>query len=198
MICYLLAVVATTPLRQDTSTSPRSGRGPCTSCSPLLCCNGEGACERCGAASPSSQLEEEIYTEICANTNARVLNTVESYNQAMLPLGTQSSANNSSIALSTSGTQLTSTLARKMQPVTLRNSGGCGSHISGESALTQDTALYSNLRTNSRPSSMLFNDAGFVRFRIGNDQSELRQSCEDLVQEETGDMTGSENPMKGS
>ena len=48
-----------------------------------------------------SQLEEEIYTEICANTNARVLNTVESYNQAMLPLGTQSSANNSSIALST-------------------------------------------------------------------------------------------------
>ena len=48
-----------------------------------------------------SQLEEEIYTEICANTNVRVLNTVESYNQAMLPLGTQSSANNSSIALST-------------------------------------------------------------------------------------------------
>ena len=102
-----------------------------------------------------------------------------------------------------SGTQLTSTLARKMQPVTLRNSGGCGSHISGESALTQDTALYTNLRTNSRPSSMLFNDAGFVRFRIGHDQSELRQSCEDLVQTEAhnpavGDKTGPENAVKGS
>ena len=150
-----------------------------------------------------SQLEEEIYTEICANTNARVLNTVESYNQAMLPLGTQSSTNNSSIALSTSGTQLTSTLARKMQPVTLRNSGGCGSHISGESALTQDTALYTNLRTNSRPSSMLFNDAGFVRFRIGNDQSELRQSCEELVQAEahnpaSSEKTGPEQAVKGS
>ena len=118
----------------------------------------------------------------------------------MLPLGTQSSTNNSSIALSTSGTQLTSTLARKMQPVTLRNSGGCGSHISGESALTQDTALYTNLRTNSRPSSMLFNDAGFVRFRIGNDQSEVRQSCEDLVQAEAagGDRTAAENSIKGS
>ena len=128
---------------------------------------------------------------------------MESYNQAMLPLGTQSSTNNSSIALSTSGTQLTSTLARKMQPVTLRNSGGCGSHISGESALTQDTALYTNLRTNSRPSSMLFNDAGFVRFRIGNDQSELRQSCEELVQAEahnpaSSEKTGPEQAVKGS
>ena len=52
MICYLLAVVATTPLRQDSASSPRSGRGPCTSCSPLLCCNGEGPCDRCGATSP--------------------------------------------------------------------------------------------------------------------------------------------------
>ena len=53
MICYLLAVVATTPLRQDSATSPRSGRpGVCSSCSPLLCCNGEGPCDRCGASSP--------------------------------------------------------------------------------------------------------------------------------------------------
>ena len=190
MICYLLAVVATTPLRHDAGPSPRSSRGPCTSCSPLLCCNGEGSCIRCEAEDTQrSQLEEEIYTEICANN-------VETYNQAMLPL--QTSANNSSLALSTSGTQLTSTLARKMQPVTVRNSGGCGSHISGESNVTQDTALYSNLRTNSRPSSMLFNDAGFVRFRIANDQSEQRQSLEDLVQDETADMAGAENPMKGS
>ena len=191
IICYLLAVVATTPLRHDTGPSHRSG-GPCTSCSPLLCCNGEGPCARCeDGDTQRSQLEEEIYTEICANN-------VESYNQAMLPLANQTSTNNSSLALSTSGTQLTSTLARKMQPVTLRNSGGCGSHISGESNATQDTALYSNLRASSRPSSMLFNDAGFVRFRIGNDQTELRQSLEDLVQDEAGDKAGAENPMKGS
>ena len=51
---------------------------------------------------------EDIYTEICnaGPGNVRVLNTVESYNQAMVPLGgtagttgTQST-NNSSIALS--------------------------------------------------------------------------------------------------
>ena len=71
-----------------------------------------------------------------------------------------------------------------------------GSHVSGESSLaTQDTALYTNLRqqtaaqdrqqtSGSRPSSMLFNDAGFVRFRIGgNDQGTEngRQSAQDLA-----------------
>ena len=33
---------------------------------------------------------------------------------------------------------------------------------------------------------------------IGNDQTELRQSLEDLVQDEAGDKAGAENPMKGS
>ena len=224
MICYLLAVVATTPLRSDSGHSPRSGRGPCTSCSPLLCCNGEGPCERCGAGDSPSHLEEDIYTEICnaGPGTVRVLNTVDSYNQAMVPLGgtagttgTQST-NNSSIALSTSGQQLTSTLMRKAGPGPVRSSG---SHVSGESSCaTQDTALYTNLRQaaqdrpGSRPSSMLFNDAGFVRFRLGNESSlaqadPSRQSCQDLVtsmdQGETAgpgepDKTGSEITMKGS
>lgn len=38
---------------------------------------------------------------------------------------------------------------------------------STSSRVTLDTQLYSNIR--SRPSSMLFNDSGFVRFRMGND-----------------------------
>ena len=222
MICYLLAVVATTPLRSDSGHSPRSGRGPCTSCSPLLCCNGEGPCERCGAGDSPSHLEEEIYTEICNAVpgTVRVLNTVESYNQAMVPLGgtagttgTQST-NNSSIALSASGQQLTSTLMRKAGPGPVRSSG---SHVSGESSCaTQDTALYTNLRQaaqdrpGSRPSSMLFNDAGFVRFRIGNDQALAqaengRQSCQDLAMIEAGSeaagssaLDNTENTMRGS
>jgi len=215
MMCYLLAVVATTPLRQDSGGSPRSSRGPCSSCSPLLCCNGEGFCQKCGAGdNPPTQLDEDIYTEICSNNQSvRVLNSAESscYNQAMIPMGTQST-NNSSLALSASGQQLTSTLARKRPPVAGRNSGGCQSQVSGDSSATLDTALYSNLR--SRPSSMLFNDAGFVRFRLGNDPSlaqgeVLRQSCQDLtIQEQDGssetvvnpslpDKPGSES-MKGS
>lgn len=40
---------------------------------------------------------------------------------------------------------------------------------STSSRATLDTALYSNVR--SRPSSMLFNDSGFVRFRMGGDPS---------------------------
>jgi len=215
MMCYLLAVVATTPLRQDNGGSPRSSRGPCSSCSPLLCCHGEGLCQKCGAGdNPPTQLDEDIYTEICSNNQSvRVLNSADSscYNQAMIPMGTQST-NNSSLALSASGQQLTSTLARKRPPVAGRNSGGCQSQVSGDSSATLDTALYSNLR--SRPSSMLFNDAGFVRFRLGNDPSlaqgeVLRQSCQDLtIQEQEGssetvvnpsvpDKTGSES-MKGS
>ena len=205
MICYLLAVVATTPLRSDSGHSPRGGgRGPCTSCSPLLCCNGEGGCDKCGGGeSPRHQLEvEDIYTEICTNNpgTVRVLNTVDSYGQPMIPLntGTQST-NNSSIALSTSGHQLTSTLMRKKQPVAGRSSG---SHVSGESNATQDTALYSNLRSSSRPSSMLFNDAGFVRFRLGNDPSlaqaeMLRQSCEELAMN-TGEVGSSETVVNPS
>ena len=92
-----------------------------------------------------------------------------------------------------------------------------GSHVSGESSLaTQDTALYTNLRQaaqdrpGSRPSSMLFNDAGFVRFRIGNDQALAqaengRQSCQDLAMIEAGSETAgpsaadnTENTMRGS
>ena len=42
-----------------------------------------------------------------------------------------------------------------------------GSQASGRSRATVDTALYSNVRGGgsnaSRPSSMLFNDSGFVR-----------------------------------
>ena len=82
----------------------------------------------------------------------------------------------------------------------------------GESGATQDTALYTNLRTSSRPSSMLFNDAGFVRFRIGNDapvtQADLlRQSCQDLVNAEGSEETSvnpsvpdkaADSSMKGS
>ena len=112
----------------------RSNRGPCTSCSPLLCCNGEGPCDKCGATdSPRHHLDEEIYTEIANNPGqVRVLNAVDPYNQAMVPMGTTGtqSTNNSSIALSTSGQQLTSTLMmRKNQPVAGRSSG---SHVSGQ------------------------------------------------------------------
>ena len=178
MICYLLAVVATTPLRQDGQGSPRSSRGPCSSCSPLLCCNGEGPCIKCGAGdNQPAHLEEDIYTEISqVNHSVRVLNSADSscYNQAMIPMGgggggSNQSANTSTLALSASGQQLTNTLARKRPPGPVRNSGGCTSQQSEESSATLDTALYSNLR--SRPSSMLFNDAGFVRFRLGNDPS---------------------------
>ena len=35
--------------------------------------------------------------------------------------------------------------------------------------MTLDTQLYSNIR--SRPSSMLFNDSGFVRFRMNDEQN---------------------------
>ena len=41
---------------------------------------------------------------------------------------------------------------------------------STSSRVTLDTQLYSNTRTTSRPSSMLFNDSGFVRFRMGNEE----------------------------
>ena len=185
MICYLLAVVATTPLRQDGQASPRSSRGPCSSCSPLLCCNGEGLCVKCGAGdNQPAHLEEDIYTEISqVNHSVRVLNSAESscYNQAMIPMGGSSqSANASTLALSASGQQLTNTLAMKRpQGPQVRSS-----QVSGDSSATLDTALYSNMR--SRPSSMLFNDAGFVRFRLGNDPSlgqveVMRKSCQDLT-----------------
>ena len=53
-------------------------RGPCSSCSPLLCCNGEGSCGKCGGLGggeggdnlPAHHLDEEIYTEICQNNHA--------------------------------------------------------------------------------------------------------------------------------
>merc|ERR1712223_1153536 len=111
--------------------------------------------------------------------------------QAMIPMGavaggggSNQSANTSTLALSASGQQLTNTLARKRPPGPVRNSGGCTSQQSEESSATLDTALYSNLR--SRPSSMLFNDAGFARFRLGNDPNlgkveVMRQSCQDLT-----------------
>ena len=100
----------------------------------MLCCNGEGPCDKCGATdSPRHHLDEEIYTEIANNPGqVRVLNAVDPYNQAMVPMGTTGtqSTNNSSIALSTSGQQLTSTLMmRKNQPVAGRSSG---SHVSGQ------------------------------------------------------------------
>jgi hypothetical protein len=60
------------------------------------------------------------------------------------------------------------------------------------SRATMESALYSNLAATansngSRPSSMLFNDAGFVRFRMGGDPGRmvdevLRQSTDDLAQ----------------
>lgn len=189
MICYLLAVVATTPLRSEPamSGSPRTA-GPCTSCSPLLCCNGEGGCARCGEDRDAQELQDEIYTEICAvgagaGGTVRMLNTGDMMEMVGGAATNTQSTNNSSMAgLSSSGTaQLTSTLLRRTaaQPR--------DSHVSGESGATADTALYTNLRASgSRPSSMLFNDAGFVRFRLGQDpglaQAELlRQSCQDLV-----------------
>ena len=215
MICYLLAVVATTPLRQDGQGSPRSSRGPCSSCSPLLCCNGEGPCIKCGAGdNQPAHLEEDIYTEISqVNHSVRVLNSADSscYNQAMIPMGgSTQSANTSTLALSASGQQLTNTLQQRKTPrVAVRNSGGCTSQVSGDSSATLDTALYSNLR--SRPSSMLFNDAGFVRFRLGNDpslaqQEVMRQSCQDLtaaegqpgVEVEASQGRASAENMKGS
>ena len=112
LICYLLAVVATTPLRQYGAnqvmlyyllllwlftavygfwkpsfyfffsfphfSSNIIFRGPCSSCSPLLCCNGEGSCGKCGGLGggeggdnlPAHHLDEEIYTEICQNNHA--------------------------------------------------------------------------------------------------------------------------------
>ncbi|TRY80477.1 hypothetical protein TCAL_02976 [Tigriopus californicus] len=80
---------------------------------------------------------------------------------------------------------------------TLRTSGnyqdiarGSGLHQSNSGAssrATVDTALYSNLKNPSRPSSMLFNDSGFVRFRMGDDPNlpqddVLRQSTSNLVE----------------
>jgi hypothetical protein len=50
---------------------------------------------------------------------------------------------------------------------------------STSSRATLDTQLYSNAR--SRPSSMLFNDSGFVRFRMGNEpQVEIQQQLQPL------------------
>ena len=69
MICYLLAVVATTPMRADSPGQGHGQGGPCTSCSPLLCCNGDTACDKC--TSPD-RLEEDIYTEICAANPGQV------------------------------------------------------------------------------------------------------------------------------
>ena len=197
MICYLLAVVATTPIRSDNGPGGAGGQGACSSCSPLLCCNGDTLCDKCET---SSRLEEDIYTEICAANpgQVRILSTVDSYGQPMIPLATTStqSTNNSSIALSTSGQQLTSTLMRKQ--------------VAGADA--DPAAMYTNLRPQSRPSSMLFNESGFVRFRLGNDPSlcqaeMLRQSCSDLVEAGAGDninledadnIQRSESAMKGS
>ena len=54
------------------------------------------------------------------------------------------------------------------------NSGGVvpPPHTSSTSSrVTLDTQLYSNIR--SRPSSMLFNDSGFVRFRMGNEEPQV-------------------------
>ena len=42
-------------------------------------------------------------------------------------------------------------------------------------------AMSTNLSTQSRPYSMLFNESGFVRFRRGNQTETLRQSCSDLA-----------------
>jgi len=260
LICYLLAVVATTPLRQDGGSSVArggaGGGGPCSSCSPLLCCNGEGSCHKCmGVDNPPTHLDEEIYTEICSNNHSvRVLpataatggvvgdgfnqaaataaivggggysqqqlltTTIEGYNQVLnavavdgynhhqaintLNIAEQSQNPHctATLALNTSGQQLTNTLARRRQQQQQQQqqpqqlAGPRSSQLSGDSSATMDTALYSNLR--SRPSSMLFNDAGFVRFRLGNDPS-LGQA-EDLAIHEEGGGTGVGGGVGGS
>ena len=51
---------------------------------------------------------------------------------------------------------------------------------SASSRATLDTQLYSNTRSTSRPSSMLFNDSGFVRFRIGNEPLTGENSQQDV------------------
>ena len=74
-ICYLLAVVATTPLRTDMDALVG---GPCSSCSPLLCCQGEGGeCGKCGGEPQPAHLDEEIYTEIVVNNHTSRFNGVE-------------------------------------------------------------------------------------------------------------------------
>ncbi|XP_023338915.1 uncharacterized protein LOC111709480 [Eurytemora carolleeae] len=197
LICFLLALVATTPLRQDGSAPP--GRG-CSSCSPLLCCSGEGNCQKCGVGeNPPTQLDEEIYTEICSNNHAvRVLNPADSYNQTLTSYNqisnslslTEQNQNvhcTATLALSASGQHLTNTLARRRG-----QAGQRSSQHSGDTSATMDTALYTNLR--SRPSSMLFNDAGFVRFRLGNDPS-LAQT--DVLSQSSQDLAESRGPEAG-
>jgi hypothetical protein len=206
-ICYLLAVVATTPLRTDMDSLVG---GPCSSCSPLLCCQGEGGeCGKCGGEPQPTHLDEEIYTEIVVNNHhINRYNGVEGYSLANMDAYNPTLANlvdqsqnphcTATLALTSSAgsaqqqhqlqqqqaqqqainqQQLNNTMARRRQQGQAPRTSG----LSGDSNATMDTALYSNLR--SRPSSMLFNDSGFVRFRLGNDpsvnpQEVLRQSCQ--------------------
>jgi len=167
MICYLLAVVATTPLPQgSTNGSPRSSGGLCSSCSPLLCCNGDMACNGCQENNPT-QLDEDIYTEICSNNQSvHALNSSHSgcYNQATLM---NPGNNQQNLVMSASGQQITNTLGRNYVPLVIQNTETCQYQTSENNAINPDMALYTNMR--SRPSSMLFNDSGFVRFCIGED-----------------------------
>ncbi len=69
------------------------------------------------------------------------------------------------------------------------------------SRTTMESALYSNLANSagaaatgtSRPSSMLFNDAGFVRFRMGNDMLQQQQNPtpgapDEILMQSSGDL----------
>ena len=78
---------------------------------------------------------------------------------------------------------------------TLLRAVGAGGGGRASSRATMESALYSNVagapvaEGESRPSSMLYNEAGFVRFRMGGDPGRmvdevLRQSTDDLVRAE--------------
>ncbi len=225
-VCTLLAVIATTPLRTDqTSTlgDTPSGTRPDIGAESskvrrvlrrVLFCWGD--------ANPPREFEDEIYSEICSNNQSvrqmmmanphqqqHIIHDVNgggpmlmmenpygtlsrriAMNQQMMPMGTlrtSSSAaqgNGSSIASGSANRQRNSATVNSITSSSSNPNSTLQSGRPASSRATIDTGLYSNVR--SRPSSMLFNDSGFVRFRTNGDPG-LEQ--EQVLRQSTGDLT---------
>ena len=234
IMCTLLAVIATTPLRADPTstlgdTPTPAGGAPAGGRSKLRRYFGRF----CGDSNPPREFEDEIYSEICSNNQSvrqmMMVNQIHDVNgapimmmenpygtlsrrmmmnQQMMPMGTlRSSGGNLHIVSTAAGSSIRSGGGgQQQQQQHQRNSATVNSITSSSSnqnstlqsgaqrvtkpgsvassRATIDTGLYSNIR--SRPSSMLFNDSGFVRFRGQGDpgvaqEEVLKQSTDDLT-----------------
>ena len=223
VMCTLLAVIATTPLRAD----PTSTLGDTST--PIVGGGRRSKVRRfigrfLGESNPPREFEDEIYSEICSNNQsvrqmmmvnqmhdvngaAPMLMMENPYgtmgrrmmmNQQMMPMGTLRSSGGNLHIVPGAGSSIRSGQPRNSATVNSITSSSSNPNSTLQSGLqritkpgsvassraTIDTGLYSNIR--SRPSSMLFNDSGFVRFRAQGDPG-LGQ--EEVLQKSSDDLT---------